>query len=149
VLPNDVSLALAWYRDPEVLRFSEGEGTAPYDPTTVEEMYRYLADRGELYVIEIEETRGWHPIGDVALCPDSLPIVIGEATYRSRGLGTRVLRLLIKRARDLGWSTLKVKSIYTDNHRSRRLFERAGFIVTGEATDEGGRSVWRLELQLR
>src|SRR5262252_2437652 len=87
VLPDDVALALPWYADREVLRLSEGEGTRPYDVTMVERMYRYLAGHGELYLIEVCRSDGWRAIGDAALCPDSLPIVIGEALYRSQGLG--------------------------------------------------------------
>ena len=141
-LPEDLALALPWYQDTEVLRFSEGEGTQAYDLATVERMYRYLDGCGELYVIEVETPRGWYPVGDVTLCRDTLPIVIGDPAYRSRGLGGRVLRLLVQRATDLGWPELKVKSIFTYNQRSRRLFEGAGFRLTGGGTDNGGREFW-------
>jgi hypothetical protein len=102
VLPDDVALALPWYVDPEVLYPSEGAGTPPCDATAVERIYRNLASHGELYLIEVHEPAGWRAIGDAALCLDSVPIVIGEAGCRSQGLGTRVLFLLIHRARELG-----------------------------------------------
>jgi RimJ/RimL family protein N-acetyltransferase len=149
VLPEDVALGLPWYADPEVLRLSEGEDTPPYDADMVERMYRYLARHRELYVIEVREPDGWRAIGDGALCPDSIPIVIGEAAYRSHGLGTRVLSLLVRRARDLGWPKLTVKGIYTHNQRARRLFERAGFSMLGAMTDQDGHRLWQLELSLR
>ncbi|WP_430626626.1 hypothetical protein [Sulfobacillus thermotolerans] len=38
-----------------------------------------LNDHAELYMIEVRGVRGWETIGDVALAPDMLPIVIGEA----------------------------------------------------------------------
>ncbi|MHB9146841.1 MAG: GNAT family N-acetyltransferase [Symbiobacteriia bacterium] len=148
-LPRDVAAAVPWYQDPEVLRFSEGEGTPPYDATMVERMYRYLSEHGELYLIEVREGKGnWHAIGDATLCRDSLPLVIGEPEYRSRGLGKRVLRSLIDRARELGWAELQVKRVFTYNARSRRLFEGAGFTLAGSGTDEDGRPYWSFRLSL-
>lgn len=52
-----------------------------------ERMCRYLNDHAELYMIEVRGAHGWQTIGDVALAPDVLPIVIGEAEWRSRGIG--------------------------------------------------------------
>jgi RimJ/RimL family protein N-acetyltransferase len=148
-LPDDVGLATPWYRDPEVLRYSEGEGTQPYGPADVARMYAAMAERCELYVVEVRAAGSWHAIGDAALCGEhGLPIVIGEAAYRSRGVGARVLRLLVERARRLGWSRLVVKGVYTYNERGRRLYERAGFEVCGETTDEAGRTLWRMEMPL-
>lgn len=148
-LPRDVMAAVPWYHDPEVLRFSEGDGTPPYDAAMVERMYRYLSERGELYVIEVHDGKGdWHPIGDATLSPDSLPLVIGQPEYRSRGLGKRVLGLLIGRARELGWAELQVRRVFTYNARSRRLFEGVGFTLAGGGTDEDGRPYWSFRLRL-
>ena len=135
-------------REPEVLRFSEGEGVAPYDEEMVSRMYEYLSVRGELYIIEVRGIEEWFPIGDAALLPESLPIVIGLGAFRSRGIGGRVLRLLIDRAVALGWETLQVKGIYTYNERSLRLCERAGFRRTALVTGGEGPPAWSLELIL-
>jgi len=116
-----VRLAGPWYADPEVLRWSEG-GAAPYGPAELRRMYDALTRQGELYVIEVDGVA----IGDAALLPDSLPIVI-EAGHRSRGYGAQVLQLLIARARELGWREVRVRSIDPDNVRSVRLYARAGF----------------------
>jgi RimJ/RimL family protein N-acetyltransferase len=149
ILPDDVAVAAPWYHDPEVLHFSEGAGTPPYDAALVEQMYRTMAERCEVYIIEVQTPTGWHPIGDAALCRDAgTPIVIGEATYRSRGLGARVLHLLIARARALGWPRLVAKGIYTYNERSLRLYTRAGFRIREQVTDDDGRAMWQMELLL-
>ncbi len=149
VLPDDVATAVPWYRDPEVLRFSEGEGTAPYDAARVEQMYRTMATRCEVYIVEVRSEGGWWAVGDAGLCREAgVPIVIGEAAYRSRGLGRRVLRLLVERAWALGWSRLVVQGVFTDNDRARRLYERAGFRVVDEIHDGEGRPMWRMELRL-
>ena len=132
VLPADARLAQAWYTDPEVMYFSEGDKDARYDLPMIEKMYRCLADQGELYIAELLIAGQWVAIGDVTLAPDTLPIVIGEAQYRSQGYGKRLISLLIDRARALGWPQLRVKSIYTFNQRSRRLFESLGFEQDGD-----------------
>lgn len=115
--------ASPWYRDPEVLRFSEG-GAQPYGPAQLRAMYDALSRKGELYLIE----RATEPIGDAALLPDDVPIVIGRPDDRSRGIGAEVLELLVLRARELGWHELRVAHIDPDNVRSQRLYARAGFV---------------------
>jgi RimJ/RimL family protein N-acetyltransferase len=148
VLPDDVALGVPWYHDPEVLYFSEGEGVEPYDHASVERMYRYLAGKGELYIIEVMTPAGWLPVGDATLTPETLPIALGHPAYRSRGLGRRVLSLLIRRARDLGWAALRTKGIYGYNERSRRLYEGAGFRVMQVLVDDEGRETYSHELVL-
>ncbi len=148
-LPADIALAVPWYQDPEVLYYSEGPGVAPYDIAIVARMYAYLARHGELYLIEVQTDHGWQPIGDATLMPESMPLVIGEQSYRSRGVGKRVLRLLIERARSLGWSRLQVARVFTYNVRSRRLFEALGFTLCGTKVEDTGQNVWQFELSLK
>ena len=113
------------------MSLSEGDASARYDADNILGMYRYLQGRGEVYVIEVQKPPQWIAVGDAALCPNLIPIVIGDGKYRSRGLGTRVLRLLIARARELGWRRIGVSGVFTYNPRARRLLEGAGFRVTG------------------
>gem|GEM_PF-491974 len=140
---------MPWYSDPEVLKMSE-DGADPYDLAQIRRMYRSLAGQGELYVIEIQDAGGrqWRPIGDAALLPDDLPIVIGETRYRSRGIGGRVLDMLISRARELGWPAVQAKRVLAENQRSRRLFLSRGFWVDGFETGDSGRRYHRLRLAL-
>ena len=126
-------LALAWYRDPEVLELSEG-GAAPYGLPEIRAMFDVLTAKGELYLIEVAEPDSWRAVGDAALLPDAMPIVIGCAADRSRGIGTEALQLLLRRARELDWTEVRVSSIAPDNVRSRRLFERAGFIAAPDGS---------------
>ena len=126
-LPRDIDLGLPWYQDPEVLWMSEGT-REPYDRSRVQKMYEYLGGKGEGFIIEKLEKGSWIPIGDAFLCHDCIPIVIGRSQYRSKGLGKRILGLLISRARKLGWAELNVNEVYPHNERARRLFLNAGFI---------------------
>ena len=140
--------ALAWYRDSVVLDGSEGRGTPAYDRATIERMYAHLSRIGELYAIEVDDGGAWVPVGDAALCPDTMPIVVGEARFRGRGVGKAVLNLLIARARALGWQSLCVAKVYAYNDRAIALFEGAGFRLVGEARDGHGRPTraYRLDL---
>ena len=148
-LPDDIQAAVAWYQDPEVLRLSQGEGIAPFDAAMVEKMFTMMATRCETYVIETRDGDGWRPVGDAALCREAgTPIVIGHAADRERGIGRVVLARLVERARELGWPDMLVSGIYTDNLRARRLYEGAGFQVTGVIPAEVGRTQWTMRLEL-
>ena len=144
----DADRAVAWYQDPEVLAGSEGPGTPPFDRERVLRMYRFLESIGELFMIEVRSDSGWVLVGDVTLAPATLPIVIGEKAYRHQGVATRVLTLLIQRAKERGLSSLQAKHIWIENVASRRLFARAGFEEVEVGTDTQGRSFVRMRLPL-
>lgn len=134
---GDVEQAMPWYSDAEVLRFSEASNS-PYDRNTVERMYKYLMENGEFYIIEALDGNVWTAIGDACIMPDSIPIVIGNPNYRSRGIGKKVLTMLIERARELDWKILRVKGIYHYNERSIRLFKSLGFKETSRKINKKG-----------
>lgn len=68
IMPDDVTVALPWYQDPEVLYYSEGgESSVPYDFKRIEAMYHYLMNKAEVYIIEVKIKNSWLPIGDVSL----------------------------------------------------------------------------------
>ena len=109
---EDVTMALAWYKDMEILKYTAGvDRTTPYDEKTVKSMYRYLMKIGECYIIEVKEDEQWLGIGDVTLSKETIPIVIGRKEYWGCGIGKRVLIYLIQRAREIGYSKIKVKEI--------------------------------------
>lgn len=147
VLPDDVDLAVHWYQDPEVLHYSEG-GAEPYDADQVYNMYEYLLNKGEVFIIEVKSHNGWIGVGDISLCSDSLPIVIGNQEYRSKGIGGKVLDLMIEYAKSQGRDKLRVNSIYTYNERSRRLFESRGFAALKTYVDDEGHECLSMELVL-
>ena len=82
------------------------------------------------------------------LCPDTIPIVIGDPESRGRGIGSRVLLLLIDEARSRGWSVLRLRKVYVDNLASLRMYGRAGFRSQGQGIDDAGRRFIRMRLDL-
>lgn len=143
-----LGVALAWYQDREVLDGADGLDAPPFDQARVVKMYQYLNTHAELYIIEVQQDHHWMPIGDAALGEDTTPIVIGERAWRARGVGTRVLRLLIARAQAIGYRTLYAKKIWAHNRVSQRLYEGLGFERILEDTDDQGRTWYRYRLDL-
>ena len=140
---DDVELAMPWYQDIEILKYAAGiERKTPYDRKTVERMYQYLLKIGECYIIEVKEGNTWVPIGDVTLSEETIPIVIGRKEYWGRGIGKKVLLSLIQRAKEIGYTRIKVKEIYNYNERSMGLFRSLGFREVAK-TDNG------IEMELR
>lgn len=122
-------LAFDWYQDPEVIYLIDGNRN-PYSLERIQKMYEYLAERGEVYFIEVWEQERWLPIGDVTFWQEDLPIVIGNAAYRGRGIGRKVISALVERGRLLGYHQLTVQEIFDFNQASRRMFEAIGFYQT-------------------
>ena len=93
-------------------------------------MFRHLRDHGELYLIEQRaDHEPWHPIGDVTLQPQAIPIMLRRESRR-QGHARATLQTLITRAENLGWPAVNVSDIYTTNQASRHLFESLGFRPT-------------------
>ena len=109
----------------------------PYTPERLNRMYSYLDDHGELV------DNLWKPIGDVTFWPEDMPIVIGDPACRGRGIGRKVVRTLIERAKSLGFTHLEVGEIYDFNADSRRCFEATGFKAT-RRTEKGWHYEWNL-----
>ena len=134
--------ALEWYLDPEVVYLVDGVRT-PYTPEKLTRMYAYLYKHGELYFIEIEKNGAFVPVGDVTFRQDDMPIVIGDPAVRGKGIGKKVIGALIRRGKQLGYSTLRVSEIYDWNEASRRCFTSMGF-VPYEKTEKGSKYVLHL-----
>lgn len=134
--------ALSWYQDPETLWMIDGRRD-PYTTERLAQMYSWLSEHGELWFIEVMAREGWRVVGDVTLCPDDLPVVIGEKGLRGRHIGRRVVAALCERARELGRDEVRVAEIYDWNEPSQRCFAAAGFSPY-ERTERGSR--WRRAL---
>lgn len=128
--------AFEWYQDEEMVKLVDGPEAKVYDKEKLYRMYNYLNNKGELYFIEAKKDSKFKPIGDVTLCEDDMPIVIGDKEYRGKGLGEKVIRALVKRGQELGYETIKVKEIYFYNKPSQKCFEKVGF-KKAEITETG------------
>lgn len=137
-----VDFALGWYQERETLLLVDG-ADRPYDMARLRHMYAYLDAHGELYFIECKINNVFVPIGDVTLCRADMPIVIGDPRFRGCGIGSQVVRALIRRGQALGFAELQVSEIYDYNVGSRKLFTNSGFVPFA-STEKGHR--YRLTL---
>jgi RimJ/RimL family protein N-acetyltransferase len=121
--------AILWYQDEVVYYNSEGitDSSKIPDESYVKRMYEYLNNNGELYFIEIHEDGKYIPIGDVTLKEQNPPIAIGVAKYRGKGIGTKVMKAIIKRAKEIGMTKFYGTTIYDYNIASQRMHEALGY----------------------
>lgn len=123
---NNFTFALEWYQDEETLMLVDGKNE-PYDMERLHRMYSYLKEHGELYFIEVRNGDRYVPIGDVTFSCEDMPIVIGTKSYRGQGIGNKVVKKLVDRGKQLGYSRLSIREIYRYNIGSQKLFEGVGF----------------------
>jgi RimJ/RimL family protein N-acetyltransferase len=135
--------AFEWYQDEETVYLVDGK-REPYTQEQLKRMYEYLNQHGELYFIEVMNGTSYQAIGDVTFWKEDMPIVIGDKTFRGKGVGKKVVTCLIERGKTLGYHMLKVNEIYSYNIASRKCFESMGF-ESYEQTERGNRFQLRLE----
>lgn len=126
---GNYQVAIPWYQDETVYYNSEGisDPAKMPDAEYVREMYEYLTSHGELYFIEVFENGNFRAIGDVTLKAENPPIVIGVPKYRGKGIGTKVMGVILQRAKEIGIKKIFGSTIYDYNTASRRLHENLGF----------------------
>ena len=142
---GNFQIAIPWYQDQTVYYNSEGiEDPAKIpDEDYVRRMYEYLDKHGELYFIEVLEGGRFVPIGDVTLKEENLPIVIGVSKYRGQGIGKKVMKTILRRAKEVGFKKIYGSAVYDYNIVSQRLHESLGYTCV-EVTDK--ERVYELDL---
>lgn len=77
--------AFDWYQDVETVQLVDGV-KIPYSQQKLKCMYEYLDKHGELYFIEVMKDGTYISVGDVTFWKDDMPIVIGNKSYRGKGI---------------------------------------------------------------
>jgi RimJ/RimL family protein N-acetyltransferase len=140
-------LAFPWYQDEIVRKFSEGiiDPNVQLDENWVAKKLNALNSNSELYFIEVNERGIFVAIGDVTLQENNPPIEIGVAKYRGAGIGTKVMKTLIMRAKEIGIKKIYNTGCYADNIASQKMLENAGFILVNH-DKEKNRKVYEINL---
>jgi len=99
-------------------------------------MFEWLKNNGELYYIQIREGQGFISIGDVTVKDVNPPITIWYEKYRGIGIGTKVMKTVIKRLKELGYDKITGTTVYKWNLSSQRMHEKLGFVKVDENDDE-------------
>lgn len=140
-MEDDWDTLLRWNNDPEVLFFAEGEEVTSRTLAEVQAIYRGVSQSAYCFMIEV----GGAPVGECQLqrmnlerCLARYPgkdlrridITIGEKHLWGQGIGTTALRLLVRFAFDREDADAVFGADVADyNPRSRRAFEKAGFVL--------------------
>lgn len=124
---GEFDFAFDWYQDMESLRLIDGEDAIPYSFEKLKRMYEYLNNIGELYFIEILSNNRYIPVGDITFLKEDMPVVLAK-DFRNLGIGKKVIKKLIERGIELGYSELNVKEIFHYNIGSKKLFKSCGFV---------------------
>ena len=130
--------ALTGYQDPYVYQNSEGifDDTKKPDIDYIKGMFEWLNNNGELYYIQIKAGDDFISIGDVTIKDVNPPITIWYENYRGIGIGTKVMKTVINRIKELGYEKIIGTSVYKWNKSSQRMHEKLGFIKIDENDDE-------------
>jgi len=140
---DDWDILLKWNSDPEVLYWTEGDDVTSYSLEDVQGIYRGVSRNAFCFMIEFEESL----IGECWLQKMNLErlleqfqdkdcrridLMIGEKQFWGRGIGTQVIRMLT----EFGFEQENADAIFglvSDyNLRSRRAFEKNGYVVYQE-----------------
>lgn len=130
--------ALTGYQDPYVYQNSEGifDDTKKPDIDYIKGMFEWLNNNGELYCIQIKAGDDFISIGDVTIKDVNPPITIWYENYRGIGIGTKVMKTVINRLKELGYEKIIGTTVYKWNKSSQRMHEKLGFIKIDENDDE-------------
>ncbi|NEW62157.1 GNAT family N-acetyltransferase [Granulicatella sp. zg-ZJ] len=123
---GNFDFALEWYQDEETVWYVDGDREL-YSKELLEKMYMYWNSVSEVYFIEVYTNGTYQPIGDVSFHQEDMPIVIGNKSYRGKGIGKKVIQTLIERAKTLGYDKLYIEEIYDFNVASQALYMSLGF----------------------
>ena len=147
---DDWPTLLRWDTDPDVLYFSEGDDVTAYSLEDVHYIYRSVSQTAYCFMIELDG----RPIGECWLQRMNLPrilepypdqdcrridLLIGERALWGQGLGTEAIRLLCR----FGFESDRADALFgcgvaDYNPRSRRAFERVGFLVCAMVEEPPG-----------
>lgn len=136
---TDLPLFVAWLNDPEV-----AEGLLISYPMSMAEEERWFENMVTTpaaqhpMVIEVWDNEQWIATGNCAFHQidwrnrfAEIGIFIGEKKYWNRGVGTTVMKMMLKH----GFETVNLHRIYlhvfSNNLRAIRAYEKAGFVHEG------------------
>ena len=144
---SDFDILLKWNNDAEVLYFCEGDDVESRSLEDVQGIYGYVSKTAFCFIIEYDG----FPIGEcwlqqmnvdniiekyLGLDLRRIDIMIGEKDYWGKGLGTKIIKRLVK----FGFIEEKADMIFympgDYNTRSIRAAEKAGFILADKIRNE-------------
>ncbi|EGX59998.1 acetyltransferase [Streptomyces zinciresistens K42] len=145
----DAAVMGAIIEDPEVVRLT-GEPAGDLTPRRLRAWYGTRSEQDDRLDLAVTDRATGELVGEVVLhdreaaargC--TFRTLIGPRG-RGRGLGTEATRLIVGHAfEQLGLHRVQLE-VYGHNHRARRVYEKAGFVVEGVRREADFRDgLWR------
>lgn len=141
---DDLPRFVVWLNDPEVRR-----GLSFYLPMSTEDEQRWFEALGERdpaerpFSIDASQDGGWVHIGSCGLFSidfrnrsAELGILIGEKRLWGRGLGSDVLRTLLRHAFDTLNMHRVFLRVFAHNARAIKAYEGVGFVAEGRLRED-------------
>ncbi len=145
---GDWGLLYAWNNDPEVMENVESEGFSPRSLDEIQSIYRWISTHAYCFIMEVEgQSIGecWLQRMNLRRIVEQFPgsdlwridLMIGVRELWGRGYGSEAIGLLV----EFGFGRLGADAIFglvsTGNTRSRRAFEKCGFVNCEEDGESG------------
>lgn len=136
--PEDARFLWEWANDGEVRRQAFHAEPIPWESHTA--WYAAKLSHADCLIAVLESSDGT-PVGQIRFdrTPEGIEVDVSVASLlRGRGIGAELLRQGLEQGRSR-WpaGTSVVARVLDDNARSRRLFERLGFVWKGMKTRDG------------
>jgi RimJ/RimL family protein N-acetyltransferase len=119
-----------WWRNPKIIALTSGN----FNPISDEEISKSVSSMTENdlhWIIECDSRSIGHinleKINDQQA---ELQISIGEEEYWGKGIGTKVIEIVLLKAKEKGFSTVKLE-VRPTNSRAIHLYEKMGFKQIG------------------
>jgi RimJ/RimL family protein N-acetyltransferase len=150
---GDWDIIFKWNQDPEVLYYAEGPDAPIRKLEQIQRIYRVISQYAYMFIAELDSRpigEGWIEQMNVLRISRRYPywdswrldIAIGEKEYWGKGWGTRMIRLLAGLAFEQTRADAVFGTYVADyNERSRRAFEKNGFIPDRKVRQKPGKPV--------
>ncbi len=124
---SDKKYFAKWWRDKDLIRLTSGNPKLISD-RRVDKYFSMMKDKNDHHFMII---LGKKVIGHIALIKKrnnwyETIIIIGEKEYWNKGYGTKVIKLVIQKAKRLGISKIYLE-VRPTNKRAIRVYEKCGF----------------------
>lgn len=124
---TDITHFQRWWNDPELRKLTSGSQAKVTPHDTARFVVDMLNSDGLHWMIVV----GKRTIGHVTLERNGntgeIRIMIGDKSYLGKGYGTRALRSVLKKARELGIQRA-ILGVRKDNVRAIRVYQKCGFL---------------------
>lgn len=141
ITERDLELLMAWRSHPDAYAFFKKQDA----PLKWENHYNFWINRVNRndFFVNYKENNKWRKVGHISFTRlnTKLPeigILIGELTLHGKGVGTNIIKLALEWLKDHGYTQAQAV-INVTNIPSKKIFEKNGFTLTNEPTNE----VWK------